>query len=154
MAGYKDGFDNLGRLSKALRLNEPRITEIITLHVAVERELELALDALVKRPGHLRQLGHANRIKVFKSVCPFQENVVEPFVLLLQEFNKLRNAVAHGEPSNVLDRHIGTMSDLYKQLAPVGEKEPSVSLITAGIFGLLDGMVLSRLPKRPKKAAF
>lgn len=139
MADDLHPFSNLDRLSSALKLNDPRINEIISLHVALERELELALEQLVRRSGQLRQLGHANSIKVYRAFSPLPDAAVEPLVQWLDEFNRLRNAVAHGDAAEVLDRHIGKMRGFYATLGRRPEEDWTVPAMVAGIFGFLAG---------------
>lgn len=112
-----------------------RTTEIIAAHFSLEREMELAIDRLVERPGELDRLGFGHKVAVLKALIA--GSLMDRLADQLLAFNELRNAAAHPRNSNlkthvrklhglVRDALVFEESGLFSELDAFDEGSPTV----------------------------
>jgi len=106
MAKIPDRLETaLSRLDDMLAARDQRTHQILSFHAAIEQQMDVELEALLPNGSQLRtRLGFSQKIDVLLSATdnPFMPDLG----LALIAFNNLRNCVAHGEPSRVVDGHL------------------------------------------------
>jgi hypothetical protein len=126
-----DAAGGLARLLAALDGIDPRASDILASHIALEREVEVVLDRLLPRAEFLAGLGYAHKVKVLAAAWQGEEIDARNVFDVLMKFGTLRNKVAHGN-TDVLDQAYDELRTSYRRLAP-DEEGSSVTDIAGGI---------------------
>lgn len=95
-------FEGWGRLFEAAESVDQRAALILTIHAALEREMDVALKHLLPRGDRLgNRLGFPQKIDVLAAAWTKDPDVCDRLCAVLVQFNNLRNAIAHGDKSTV-----------------------------------------------------
>ncbi len=92
-----DPYEGLHRVALAAENLNMEAVEVVTLHLALEREIEIVLSQLLARTNKLGQLGFINKAAVLHSTWRDSKGKADKLYKVLNDFNELRNAFAHGE---------------------------------------------------------
>ena len=107
----EDGtFAPLVRLKAALDALDPRASQILALHAAIEKELDLALQESLPRAERLWGLGFGQKISVWHAAQDVDGEEIEVAVAVMKRFNELRNEVAHPGGGKNVDAAIERLS--------------------------------------------
>ena len=98
----------LKRLIGAIEALDGRSRDVLAYHLAIEREMDVALAALLPRADclwkfeHGRRLGFGQKVSVLQatSTSGWIDRVAKALVC----FNELRNAIAHGRAEAAIDK--------------------------------------------------
>lgn len=128
-----DAFGGYSRLAEALENIDDHAVQVMTFHVALERELDEVLATLVKRPQALDSgMGFGNKLKVLRAVWAGEEDILERAFAALHAFNEHRNRIAHGKKKEMR----GTRKALlraYQQIDGRATGQTAVAEIAQGI---------------------
>lgn len=156
--GYNQ-FEGLRRLGEARAKLDDRAGTILTLHAALEREMDIVLSQLLPRAGKLYGLGFGQKISVLQAAWKGPPEAGDKLCHTLLRFNELRNAIAHGDKAKEVDKKLKLLADAFEAILPGAAKIGDVELVAAGIVGYLaDGpLAIEKLkipiPARPAEAA-
>lgn len=75
--------------------------EVVTLHLALERELEFVLSKKCLRSTRIARLSFVAKSAVLHSLGDYNDEDADKLYNVLWRFNELRNAVAHGNSANI-----------------------------------------------------
>lgn len=95
----EDFFEGMSRLRAAIGSIDLRALEVIACHSALERELDLTLDALLPYPEHITKFGFGQKVGVLSATCG--HDLVKMIAPSLLAFNQLRNSVAHSDKRKI-----------------------------------------------------
>jgi hypothetical protein len=95
----EDFFAGMARLRREIGSVDLRTVEILACHIAIEKEIDLALLALLPRGEQLRGLGFGQKVSVLQASCHLTD--IDRYARPLLAFNELRNTVAHGEKRKI-----------------------------------------------------
>ena len=130
--------DGLVRLGQALAEFDERAAEVIRLHAALDREMEIALSRIVVAPQYLRRLGFGQKIDLIHAL---EGDLVDGLTAGLGAFNELRNSIGHGEEKRIVDGHQSRLFRTFEAAIPMyGESkllETQIGNVAAGLFGML-----------------
>jgi len=86
------------RIGQATQVMDERAALILTLHAALEHEMEIVLRHLLPRGDRLGpRLGFSQKIDVLAAAWEGDGEMIDMVCRVLVRFNDLRNAVAHGD---------------------------------------------------------
>lgn len=94
------------RIDLALQALDQRASEILALHAAIEREVDLALARSLPAPDRLRSIGFGHKLSLLAALTPLDQDQVDSWYRPAYAFNELRNAVAHGENAAQITKRI------------------------------------------------
>jgi hypothetical protein len=93
-----DSSSPLFRLKAALDGLDPRAAEILALHAAIERELDLSLRDCLPATHRLIGLGFRQKVSVWAAVQKADDRAIQAAIDVMTQFNEVRNEVAHPGP--------------------------------------------------------
>jgi hypothetical protein len=117
-------FASVVRITGATEKLDHRIAEVLALHFALEREMDVLLGQFVKRPEKLASLGFINKAKVIYAVWPGPTDKAEAFLALMTKFNDVRNAFAHSDAAGIEKCHQNLIAT-YAQIDPLAPEDLS-----------------------------
>jgi hypothetical protein len=127
------------RLKAALDKLDPRATEVLAYHAAIEREVELAIERRIPRPLRLKGLSYGHKVSVWAALQNVSDQWVERVARPMLRFNDLRNAIAHGNNKREVDAALKNLFDSIPNLEP--PVDPDLEQAAAFIFGSLNSKV-------------
>jgi hypothetical protein len=139
-------LEPLLRLKTALDGLDPRASEILALHAAIERELDWALMRALPKANRLYGLGFGHKISVWAAAQRHDDKILDQLIGVLLRFNELRNSVAHGDNRQKVDAAVRRLIGALPEDAPHKEKA-EVGYAAAFVFGALNakGAALSKI---------
>ena len=123
------------RLGAAKSAIDERAHEILALHAALEREMDLALARALPHSDRLKGMGFGQKISIL-AACNKAADVDE-MVKPLVQFNELRNAVAHGDSKAKVTAGIERLAATLPPLEP-GLPGSDLDYAAAFLFGVLN----------------
>lgn len=120
----------LSRLDQTIERRDPRAVEILSYHAAIEQQMDAELELLLLNGGHLAtKLGFGQKIDVLLAATdnPFMPDLA----LALVAFNNLRNCVAHGQPTHIIDAHMTKLGRELRRTFRDDDEELPVHLAAA-----------------------
>jgi hypothetical protein len=134
----EDGiFAPLARLKAALDDLDSRASEILALHAAIEKELDLALEACLPKAERLWGLGFAQKLSVWFAAQRVDGPEIQIAVNVMKRFNELRNRVAHPGSQADVDAAIRRLTESLPEQAP-HRSVADPKLAAAFIMGILN----------------
>jgi hypothetical protein len=127
-----DPFEGITRLHEVVDRLGRRAGVILTLHIALEREVVQILDRLLPFPDRLRNLGFTQKVQVLNAAWQGEERSGDLVSIALHRFNDLRNAVGHGNDDRV-EGCLRALTAAYRELQPDSSENPSIEDIAGGI---------------------
>lgn len=134
--GY-DSFQGVYRIAEAAENLDLRIVEVLTLHFAIEREIDRFLEKFVLRASQIRSLGYANKVKLLHAVWP-EAKTVDGVCLVLNSFGELRNHLAHGNSTGATKHH-DNLVRAYRAIEAGAPADIGYVYIAQGICSFLGG---------------
>jgi len=128
-----DGFAGIHRISEAEATIDQRAAVILTFHAALEREVDVVLAALMPRAHKIRHFGYGHKIDVLAAAWKAEPEEGEKLHKVLFRFNELRNAVAHGDRSDLVEAALKRLVDAYLQIAPDADYCVEIAEVAQGI---------------------
>lgn len=132
-----DRLAGLQRLGEARAKLDERAGTILTYHAALEREMDIVLARLLRRAEKLRGLSFAHKISVLNAAWRGPDDAGDIFCHALFRFNELRNAVAHGDPPEEVDKKLALLAESFDAILPGSGELRDVEPIAAGMVGFL-----------------
>ena len=109
-----DASMGMKRLQEILKEMHPQTAEIVTGHVALERELHRLLQNKFVNPTHLKKLKTIHAIAVLKASTT--EKWAELVLEAAEAFIRLRNAVAHGNEGSARETALTKLLDAMEKI--------------------------------------
>lgn len=109
-----------------------RTAEVVICHVAIEREVNLALAKLVPNPERLGGLPLAHGLKVLAAL--WTSSPSEHLAMLLRRWDELRNHMAHGRSSTETEKHLQRLKDAALATGVHGVAEGSITVVGLAAF--------------------
>lgn len=133
MAGIDyDALEGLYRLAGALDELDARAAPIIASHIALEREVMILLERLLRRPEKVEKFSYSSKLDLLHATWVGEDEAAEKVIAALRCFGALRNAVAHGKLEQVEPR-LAQLRGAYGRLYPEEGNEASVEDMAGGI---------------------
>jgi hypothetical protein len=126
------------RLKDAIDSLDPRATNILAAHAAIEHELDLAIAHELPKADRLISLGFGQKIRVWAATQEYDDKLLDVVVTALVRLNDLRNAVAHGDSPKKVDAALKRLVDCLPDDAPHRDRA-DVLYVAAFISGVLSG---------------
>lgn len=120
--GY-DPFEGWARLFGAAEQLDSNAAMVMTLHAALEREMDVLLSKQLRFPERLKGLGFGHKINVIAATWHGEPEAAEFLRTALYQFNELRNVIAHSDDAQQLK---GTMEALRRAHANIGARQDEV----------------------------
>lgn len=131
-----DPFAGWARLLKAEQQIDDQAPLILTYHAALERELDEVLSRLLPCAEKIKRIGYGHKVSVLAAAWVGDPDACERLVKTLIRFGDLRNAVAHGDASEVKEA-MGRLQQAYEGLGPTLTTPPTLPEIAGGICAFL-----------------
>ncbi|PCE41210.1 hypothetical protein COO09_16160 [Rhizorhabdus dicambivorans] len=149
---FGKGFE---RLRAALASTDQRAGQILALHAAIEREMDIALRDLLPHATRLRGLGYSQKASVLAALTPYPDSMVTTWWLKpIERFNELRNGVAHGDSSDRVDAAIDRLKKSFDSFPPPSDRFDDVTIAAGLIFsGLGTAKLAPHMTKMAEQAA-
>lgn len=134
-----DQFAGLGRLAEAAASIDARAAVILTYHAALEREIDIVLDKLLPRYDRLprRRFGYGHKIDILNMAWAGNTEAGDRLFQVLFRFNELRNAVAHGDRTELVDQKLAELLAAYRAIVPDADEDIQIDAVAAGICGFM-----------------
>ena len=110
------GWKRMFHAADGVNTNAPMV---LTLHAALNREMDIWLAKQVKYPAKLTGLGFGQKISVLAATWKGDPDQGEKLRVALHQFNEVRNSVAHGDHAKQLK---GQMEALRAAHQEIGER--------------------------------
>lgn len=131
------------RLTLAIEALDERSRDVLAYHLAIEREMDVALAALLPRADCLWKFEYGRRLSFGQKVSVLQATSSITWIDLvaqsLMDFNELRNAVAHGRAKTKIDKAFGKVCASVYAMGPRGKPtgKETVGALALSICGAL-----------------
>jgi hypothetical protein len=131
------------RLARAIDALDDRSRDVLAYHLAIERELDVALAALLPRADRLWGLGFGQKVSVLQATSNL--GWIDLVARALIEFNNLRNAVAHGRSKGEIDK---AFSKTCSAAASISGSEPPPKATVGGLALVICGALAVDIDER------
>ena len=138
------GMEPIRRLNSAVDSLDNRAAEILTLHAAIERELDLAISRQMPHPERLHGLGFGHKVGLWAGLNDKPDDHVSKLTVVLLRLNDLRNCIAHGDSGQKID---ASVKRLYDTIPKVTTLPISLKFVGAFILGFLHPMTKEEFAK-------
>ncbi len=142
-----DPYAAIARIASASLAKDERALQVITCHLALEREVNLILATLTNREVRLN--GFRNKARMLHALWdrrPDIENSANLMLQALERFDDLRNAVAHGNEG--VEKCHDNLSAAYLLLEPDCPADADYGYIAQGLCAFIgDGMMPAELSR-------
>ena len=131
-----EGWLRIGHATQAM---DERAALILTLHAALEQEMEVVLRHLLPRGDRLgSRLGFSQKIDVLAAAWQGDAEMIDKVCRVLVRFNDLRNAVAHGD-AREFKKALDKLMHANLSIGGVPEIDQPLVLVAANICAALGG---------------
>lgn len=120
--GY-DSFEGWERLFRAADQLDSNAAMVMTLHAALEGEMDVLLGKQVAHPQHLKKLGFGHKINVIAATWKGKPEDSDLLCTALYQFNEVRNSIAHSDNAKQLK---GNMEALRRVHEKIGARQDGV----------------------------
>lgn len=103
-----------GRLSTALEAFDIRTGEVLAIHAAVEREIDLALARALPHPKRLKNLGFGQKLGILAAASAVEEGLINRWLRPALALNDLRNSVAHGDSAHKITQAVEKLNAAFQ----------------------------------------
>jgi hypothetical protein len=124
---------------------DPRTVSILDGHALLERELDEFFAVALPKPDRLRGLGFGQKVSIWSACLALGEDTVRPIVKGLVCYNDLRNSIAHGDKSTIVDRFV---TKLCSALPPAAGPNPSLEVALHFLLSCIALTAAEHLPFR------
>lgn len=114
-----EGMEPIKRLNAAVDSLDNRAAEILTLHAAIERELDLAISRKMPNPKRLHGLGFGHKVGLWSALNEKSDDHVGKLTIVLIRLNDLRNCIAHGDDGQKIDVSVKKLYDVIPRVVPI-----------------------------------
>ncbi|MBO9377708.1 hypothetical protein GG804_13105 [Sphingomonas histidinilytica] len=128
-------FAPFQRVQDALRGLDARAAEILALHAAVEREMDLALARSLPHADRLRKLGFGQKLSVLAAATNLDQSIVDRWLKPAIALNELRNAIAHGDGAAQITKLISKLRSTLTE-----DRDASIVACANTICGRIHGL--------------
>jgi hypothetical protein len=118
-----DPFEGWQRLFAAADQLDSNAALIMTLHAALEREMDVLLGKQLLHPEKLRGLGFGQKISVIAASWRGDAHASDLLCAVLTQFNELRNTVAHSDDPKRIKQ---SLAALRRAHTAIGRRQESV----------------------------
>jgi|GEM_PF-1828748 len=127
-----DALEGYERLSAVAERVDLESAKILTLHVALEAEMDAVLAKILTRADRMRKIGFANKVRVLEAAWIGDPDAGDRACNVLRSFNDLRNTIAHGDR----DAQVGCRAALvtaFRQIDPQAAEDIDVVQVAQGV---------------------
>lgn len=134
-----DAFGGWIRMFDAAEKLDTNAALVMTLHAALEREMDEVLARQVAFPERLKGLGFGQKVKVIAATWPHQAETADQVHEALFRFNELRNVVAHSDERKKLNAAYNSLRSAHQQFGSRQENVDELVNIACDICALMGG---------------
>ena len=134
-----DAFGGWMRMFDAADKLDTNAALVMTLHAALEREMDDVLGRQVPYPERLKGLGFGQKVKVIAATWPHQAETADQVHEALFRFNELRNVVAHSDDRKKLNGAYNALRAAHQQFGSRQENVDELVNIACDICALMGG---------------
>jgi hypothetical protein len=92
-----DALQGYERLTAVAERVDLEAAKILTVHVALEAEMDAVLSKILPRADRMRKIGFPNKVRVLEAAWVGDPEAGDRACAVLARFNDLRNSIAHGD---------------------------------------------------------